>query len=140
MQLPSLKSLIKKGIHYGLIGLSGVAVNLLIFHIVYFVLHGTPTISNLTAILVSMTSNFTIALKTRLFESMPHSNRGLWLVRKAAHYFAVSGTGLVVNALSFQLLIRFANIPPSWSNLLAVILGMAANYSLAVTTKLVPIE
>ncbi len=140
MQLPSLKSLIKKGIHYGLIGLSGVAVNLLVFHIVYAVFHGTPTVSNLTAILVSMTSNFSIALKTRLFETMPHENRSLWIVRKAVHYFAVSGTGLVVNALSFQLLFRFANLAPSWSNLLAVILGMASNYSLAVTTKLVPIE
>ena len=140
MQLPSLRSLIKKGIHYGLIGLSGVVVNLLIFHVVYSVLHGTPTVSNLTAILVSMTSNFSIALKTRLFESMPHTNKGLWIARKATHYFAVSGTGLVVNALSFQVLFRFATLAPSWSNLLAVIFGMAANYSLAVTTKLVPLE
>lgn len=87
-----------------------------------------------------MTSNFTIALKTKLFEAMPTSRRWVWVTRKVVHYFAVSGTGLVVNAVSFQVLLRLLGLAPSWSNLLAVILGMAANYSLAIVTKLVPIE
>ena len=89
-----------------------------------------------------MASNFTIALKTGLFEPRPSTIRGwVWVSKKAIHYFAVSGTGLVVNAISFQVLIRFVHVAPAWwANLLAIVIGMASNYTVAVTTKMVPIE
>lgn len=57
---------VKKIIHYGAVGLIGVVVNLIVFNVLFHLVHIDGSIANLLAIAVSMSGNVVIALRTRL--------------------------------------------------------------------------
>jgi len=52
--------------HYALIGLSGVAVNLVTFNALLYLGHMNPSVANIIAVVFSMTSNVVIALRSKL--------------------------------------------------------------------------
>jgi putative flippase GtrA len=120
-----------------LIGLVGVVINFVAFH-ASLLLGVTPWLSNDIAIAVAVSSNFLMALKTRLFEDAPQTNALRWKIKKLLHWSTCSAIGIAINLLTFYLAEpRFGSTE---SNLAATFAGMFISYLVAVSTKLFPVN
>jgi len=130
----NLKSLIKKTIHYAAIGGIGFIINLAVFHI-SLAAGQTANLSNYLAIGISITANFGIAAKTRLFP--PNAGaRANFL--KFAHWTGCSLSGIITNLLTFHLALN--SLGASETNILATLIGMGTSFGVALVTRLFPVE